>query len=273
MTTEQRVCLNCRQPFEATVLMLQLGPTPKDFTRRYCFECAEALQAQHEQEETALLAAARAAVRRTWREKCGIPDNLQMEGFGTFEQARQQMAYDAALKFAEAFPATEHGPYPASLVLMGSVGTGKSHLAASIAHRIIDRWMGDPEQALCPVAFTTETAIMERLQASFQPEALEQKDSIIAELTKRRLLIVDDVGVYQARDKGFTQQIWGDIIDKRIGWGLPVVLTTNFDQAVLARHVHARVSSRLFEMTGGQFIALKGNDYRILKGEAKRGKR
>ena len=97
--------------------------------------------------------------------------------------------------FLSAIPQGYH-----SLVLYSdhSWGVGKTHLACSIGHRILDRWQGE-RVGRSLVLFVSEPDIYTRIQATYghpleERYRHETEADIIRQLTSASLLIIDDVG-------------------------------------------------------------------------------
>lgn len=98
------------------------------------------------------------------------------------------------------------------LLLYGTVGTGKSHMAACIANQIIDDGY--------KVMMTNFATMVNILQSSF-----EGRQEYIDGLNKYALLIIDDLGA--ERKSEFMQEQVFNIIDARYRSGLPMIITTN----------------------------------------------
>jgi len=159
-----------------------------------------------------------------------------------------------------------------------SWGVGKTHLAGAIAHRILDRWQGDP--FMCPVLFVSEPDILLQITATYnfnleEKQTRESESDIINRLIAVPLLIIDDVGKRKVSDLRFVQRIHFSIIDGRYKKLKPIVLTANLDSEGLGRYLgginpaEARTDGvdeatldRLIEMCGGQFDKMDGKSYR-----------
>ena len=103
------------------------------------------------------------------------------------------------------------------LVLTGSSGTGKTHLAAAIANRCMERGQ--------PVFFAFVPDLLDHLRASFNPEHELSYDELFEQVKSIPLLILDDLGSQSATT-------WADeklfqVLNHRYVAGLPTVITTN----------------------------------------------
>lgn len=237
--------------------------------QKRCPSCEEAEEAKRAAQEEARLQLQQAKVRRQWREACGIQRKFQISTFESFERKLQPAAFNAAQKFAETYPLENPFGFP-SLILYSvppTYGVGKTHLASAVAHRIIDRWHGDPERAVCPVLFTTEPELLLRIQVTYNLRELEREwhereEEVFADLKGKMLLILDDVGTERRTDPRFVQRIYFHVINGRYERELPVLITSNLGMRELEAHMGERVVERLLEMCQGRKVELKGKSFR-----------
>jgi len=277
--TEKRICAVCGKEFETTITTL-FGR--QFILNRYCQQCsAKLLEIEHQKDETAKQAEI-SSQRRRWRENCGISPRFMVEDFSTFKTDRPgnlTEVYRAAFDYAEQFPLDYDEyrrrtgkPYPSLLLYSPGAagnGNGKTHLVASIAHRIIDRW--NSENIACPVRVINEPEIYDRIQLtySYSMKEREQKQSeqeIIDQYSRVRLLIIDDLGKVQRRDMDFVRRTLYHIINRRYDALLPVVITTNKNAKglidYLGNDAEQATFDRIIGMTAGKFIQVKGESYR-----------
>lgn len=99
------------------------------------------------------------------------------------------------------------------LLLYGTVGTGKSYMAAAVANELIDQGY--------KVYMTNFARLVKLLQGTFE------KQKLIDDLNRYSLLIIDDLGA--ERKSEFMQEQVFNIIDARYRAGLPAIITTNLD--------------------------------------------
>ena len=120
------------------------------------------------------------------------------------------------------------------LLLYGTVGTGKSHVAACIANKLIDNGYS---------AYMTNFAtIANELQGTFE------KQEYIDSLNRYDLLILDDLGI--ERKTEFMQEQVFNVIDSRYRSGLPFIITTNLTPEELKKTNdigNARIYDRILE--------------------------
>ena len=152
------------------------------------------------------------------------------------------------------------------LVLLGSNGTGKTHLAVGIV-----RVLGG--------AIYSMYEITTRIRASYVSGAKENELQIVDKLANLSMLAIDEIG----RTKGSDAETnWlSYIIDKRHTRGLPLMLISNKHtrktcpekgcQNCLENYISEDIMSRLAE--DGHLVNMTGEDYRKIKRFEKDGKK
>ena len=134
------------------------------------------------------------------------------------------------------------------LLLFGSVGTGKTFIAACIANALIEK--GHP----CLV--TNFPRLVNTISGMY-----DGKQQYIDGLSKFHLLVIDDLA--SERDTEYMGEIVQNIIDARYRSGLPLIITTNLTSEELKHPLDIRkqrIYSRLFEMCVP--VEVKGTDRR-----------
>lgn len=126
------------------------------------------------------------------------------------DDRRNAKISNAMLRYAEKFD--EFKRDKVGILLYGTIGTGKSYYAASIANRLIDKGY--------PVLMTNFSRIINQIQSTF-----DGKQEIIDGLNDYPLVIFDDLGV--ERQTPFAEEMVFNIIDTRYRSGLPFIVTTN----------------------------------------------
>ncbi len=268
--TEKRVCINpeCKAEYDAKVLPY-MGRTILLGQGRCQACCQKIYDAEIAREQLEI-----SYTRRKWRHECGIPLKFMSQNFSTFEKKRQPEAYKVCSDYAEKYPVANSQGYHSLLLFSDkSWGVGKTHLACSIGHRILDRWNG--EQMSCPVRFISEPEIFTQIQAtySFSSEEKKYRDSesdIINSLIGVRLLIIDDVGKRRVQNMEFVQRVLFAIIDGRYKRERPMVITANLNPAGLKVYLGGGVGDeaswdRLYEMCKGKGQPMEGESYRRQK--------
>lgn len=130
-----------------------------------------------------------------------------------------------------------------NVVIVGPVGTGKTHLAAAMCRPANDVGLN--------VRLLSTAKLLDLLRPGGPDDALD-------ELLDIDRLIIDDVGVERVTD--WTAERFGLLVDERWAEDLPTVFTSNLTTSALEAHVGQRCYSR---MVGGALgIELRGVDRR-----------
>lgn len=181
--------------------------------------------------------------------KMGFPD-AEMSRF-TFENDDRSNEYisDVAKRYADNFT-TMYSKHK-GLLLFGTVGTGKTYIAACIANALIDR------------GYTCLVTNFARLTNTING-MYDGKQEYIDGLDRFSLLVIDDLA--SERDTEYMNEIVTNIIDARYRSGKPMIVTTNLTSEELKnpRDVRKqRIYSRLMEMCIP--LEVKGTDRRKKK--------
>lgn len=147
---------------------------------------------------------------------------------------------------------------PGQYVLRGPTGTGKTSIACVAARE----WMRDSGKAIAFVPFTQFCSRLSGLDYG-------QAESLAVQVATASMLVLDDLG---NADKTWNGQlavetpkrieIADNIISGRHAARLPMIVTTNLDQAGIETQYGPRIASRLSEFTnlfvGGRDLRVKG---------------
>lgn len=138
-----------------------------------------------------------------------------------------------------------------SLVLSGTPGLGKTHLAvASILHMANRFDNGRP-------LFLSSPELFGELKDRIRNEVTEK--SIIERYLRAPLLVIDDLGVEKKSESSV--ETFYRIIDGRHREGRQLIITTEFKMGEIGEIYGDRLSSRLCGM--GEYIRIEGDDYRV----------
>ncbi|HDJ1441630.1 DNA replication protein DnaC [Serratia rubidaea] len=156
----------------------------------------------------------------------------------------QRQALSKAKSYAQNF-----GMGFGGFVFSGGCGTGKNHLAAAIGNYLIAKNH--------TVLVVTVPDLMLRVRRCY--DGGESEASLLDELCKVDLLVIDEVGV-QRETRG-EWVILNQIIDRRLSSMKPVGVLTNLGTKELADVLGARVMDRL-TMDGGIWVNFTWGSYR-----------
>ncbi|MBI4570779.1 MAG: ATP-binding protein, partial [Chloroflexi bacterium] len=132
---------------------------------------------------------------------------------GRSADPRDQARFQRCADDAEAFSQDPHG----WLVLVGASGCGKTHLAAAIANRCMERGL--------PVLFVVVPDLLDHLRSTFRPDADVPYDELFEQVRNAPVLVLDDLGVQNATP--WAQEKLFQVINHRYNARLPTVITTN----------------------------------------------
>ena len=192
-----------------------------------------------------------------------LKGRLLTKTFATFDCARSPIVANACQKlrdFAET-PDTEKG----WVALIGTRGTGKTHLLAAVANLLISRG----ESAL----YVVEPDFLDYLRAGYGFDDAEKVK--VSESASRRMedvracpvLLLDDVGAGQ-RTTWTDEQLYR-LLNFRYNEGLPTVVASN----VTLDKLEPRIASRLQDASLSRIVLLAGEDQRLVTSGAGRAKR
>jgi DNA replication protein DnaC len=201
--------------------------------------------------------------------RAAIPRRYEHCTLDTFEpgygQADQSLAaaYLMARQFVSGYPVTTEGR---GLLLTGSVGVGKTHLAVGIVQALI------AEKGVHAL-FCDYRDLLKRIQESYNPQVASTELQILTPIFEAEVLILDELGAQKPTD-----WVWDTvalILNTRYNDKRTTLITTNYPNApaALARsadkvireetlgdRIGERMRSRLAEMCVE--VEMRGNDLR-----------
>ena len=166
------------------------------------------------------------------RHSCFAESNMASWTFANDDGKNPKLS-EAMKNYVKNF--TEFKKEGKGLLLHGTVGTGKTYLAACIANALIDGGVS--------VLMTNFARLTNRIQGMY-----EGKQEYIDSLNDFSLLIIDDLGA--ERKSEFMQEMVFNIIDARYRAGLPFIITTNLTTEEIKKPQdvgYSRIYDRILE--------------------------
>lgn len=209
-------------------------------------ERADAQDAERDREQRAAIAQAR--LERNLR-NCGLAGRNLRSSFENFTATtpKQREVLNAVVEFAKTFTTTSG----AGLWLLGSPGTGKTHLgAALVSNSIRERGL-----AACLHSFgQIQTMLRARWSNSKESrsfweieDGLETSDQMLEHMGTISLLVLDELGVGRGTDAELETLF--QIVDRRYQLERPTVVLSNLKPTELKAAMGDRVYDRLREGT------------------------
>jgi DNA replication protein DnaC len=121
------------------------------------------------------------------------------------------------------------------LVLIGTHGCGKTHLAAAAANLLLE---GDQ-----PVLFTTVPDLLDHLRATYAPTSEVTYDALYTLMCEAGVLVLDDLGAQHTTP--WAEEKLFQLINRRYVWRSPTIITTNH---IRLSGVNERIRSRLSDV-------------------------
>lgn len=175
-------------------------------------------------------------------------ETLARRGRSSTPEHQERFAHAVAM--AEAFAESPEG----WLVFCGPSGSGKTHLAAALAHRLIESGK--------PALFMVVPDLLDHLRAAYAPDADLSYDRLFDLVRNAPVLVLDDLGVQ-------SPTAWADeklfqLINHRYNTGAPTVFTTTRPIEKLDERLRARLGderlARIITLEGGSSAARYDDD-------------
>lgn len=172
-------------------------------------------------------------------------DAFQEHTFRNFDP--KTPGVDEAYRVAREFARDPYG----WLLLRGGPGSGKTHLAASIANDAVENG--------AHVLFTVVPDLLDHLRATYAPSSSIQYDELFEQVRETHLLVLDDLGTEAATP--WAQEKLYQLVNHRYNNRLPTVITTNRRLDSLDE----RMRSRICDQALCRVVEISARDYRALK--------
>lgn len=186
-------------------------------------------------------------VKDSFERKLGracIPPRFTAKTFDDYQAdtKEQQRALRMCKDYADNFE--QYRKTGTSILLLGDVGTGKTHLAASIANQVV-------RETKYSSVYTTASGIVRHVKSTFDKESEMTEGQVYAVYSTMDLLVIDEVGVQNATE--FELTVMFEVINSRYEEMMPTMVISNRGIADLPKYLGDRVVDRLRE-GGGKMV-------------------
>jgi len=195
-----------------------------------------------------------------WRwQMSGLSPEQKLQTFESFsleyypEKEKYRVVVHKCMSFAEK---VGKGQPAENILICGPVGTGKTHICSAIANGVL--------QAGKAVVYLKSGVLLDLIrQAKYYKDKNEQNENnqFMESLYRVPLLIVDDLGTENLTD--FAQEQLLLLIDERINYRLPWVISTNLSLNEMDTHYELRLIDRI--MGTSKVLRFSGESIRQLK--------
>lgn len=248
-TVRQTVCSGCGQPVTIRRTVMPIGPhRGKRISLAFGCQCAELAMVREllrKREEKR-----KQRIHDLFDQNSLINQGLKQAAFDNFHPDNERLAQAKTICFQYAQTFSRQS---GNLLLSGSYGVGKSHLAVSIIRQLMENgWTG---------LFISVPKLLTKLKATYSRHSEQTEDQLLSALEKVDCLVLDDIGAEYGNDHSGS---WAaaklfEVVDSRLG--KPTIYTTNLNGHELQTKVGPRNFSRIMQDT--KVVKMNCEDYRL----------
>lgn len=186
--------------------------------------------------------------------KSGISEEFAKKTFENFDFSRNVQvlnAYTKAIEYTKDFQNIK-STRKNSIIFMGSVGSGKSHLSFAAANELMKNGVGVIYMGYRDCIMKIKQQIMDA----------ENYDKIMSTYKNCKVLLVDDL--FKGNITSSDLNIFFEIVNHRYFNNLPMIISTEMFMSDLLK-IDEAIGSRILEMCGDYSVELRGSrlNYRI----------
>jgi DNA replication protein DnaC len=186
--------------------------------------------------------------------RAAVPPRFRDRTFENFTaiSVQQRRTKEIIEAYAEGFRET-FLPRGTSMVLVGTPGTGKTHLACAVLNNLM--------RVVPPVygVYATVPDALLRVKDTWSRDSTEHEREAIRRFVRPDLLILDEVGVQFGSEA--EKMILFQIINGRYELSKPTIVISNLDEAGVIANLGERCVDRLRE-GGGQVVVFNWQSHR-----------
>lgn len=235
---------NCAEhgPYEQRITRV-LG---REF-RSHCPTCVERDEAEATERRRAMEAWERRRNLEFRLGRAAIPKRFAEKSFAEYraDNAGQVKALRVCREFSENFP--NHARAGRCLLMLGTPGTGKTHLGAAIANDVI-------QAHGCTAVYRTIGSVFQDIRDSYSDRSDKTEGDILGPLIAADLLVLDEIGVSKEQPSDFELRTTFAIINGRYEQCRPTVIISNLEVEEVKVALGERSADRLRE--GGVIVLL-----------------
>ena len=174
-------------------------------------------------------------------------ESFELGVYGGEDKAHMEQIFNYAKTYASSFARNK-----GNLLLIGTTGTGKTHISSAIAKEIIHQGFD--------VIYDSVQNIVSDFENDKFKSGYGQHENVSDKYLECDLLIIDDLGTEFASQ--FTTACLYNLLNTRQNKGLATIISTNLSAKELAGKYDGRIYSRIVG-SGYTVLPFKGKDRRI----------
>lgn len=186
------------------------------------------------------------------QDTAGIPERFSRVGFSGYKSTTQAQsdAVQRMTAFMRQVRDDESTPTWRTLLVHGSVGTGKTHLVCATANNLISRGVS--------VRYTTTQAMLAEIKRAYSTEGMTEASQIERYVRGASLLILDEADVTRGSENDLGLVF--AVVNGRYNAGRPMAIVSNQAVENIGQFMGERTASRLME--NATLVACDWDDYR-----------
>ena len=184
----------------------------------------------------------------------GLPSRFINKTFADYiaKIPEQESVLAIAKDYAQNKTALHNGR---GLIISGTVGTGKTHLASAIINDVIT------SENKIKAIYTTARDMIRHLRSAWKNTEISESD-VIDQYASTSLLVIDELGAQFGSESEMIQMF--EVLDKRYGERLPTVIISNLTINELVSLLGDRIIDRMRE-DGGVLLQMNWQSNRGAK--------
>jgi DNA replication protein DnaC len=188
-------------------------------------------------------------------EACRIPYRFSGKSFSDYsaDSLSQRTNMEKCQQYASDF--ADHYEYGRCLILSGTVGTGKTHLAIAILRDAVEK-QGFTGK------YWTVNGLLQTIRSTYDKQSDFSEAEVMNSITCTDLLVLDEVGA--TKQSEFEMATLFNIINSRYEQQIPTIVISNLGPKQIGEALGERCFDRLRE-GGGECLVFQGESNRKQK--------